>query len=465
MYKIQCMSYRNAPISFFMRFIYLLLRIISRAGIGVFYRSRLVLGRENLKFDGPAIVVSNHPSTLMDPLNAGINIRQEMFFLANYGLFKNPVSNWILTRLFCIPVKRKEDVNEGEARDNDAAFEQSFQHLEKNGVLFIAAEGVSWMNRYVRPFKTGTARIALGAERRNHWQLGVQIIPVGISYDAPRLFRSRTTVEYGAPIDPKPWSEAYLKDPEKTVEDFTALIQSKVAELTLNSGSEAGDVFVDQTEIMLRNSPSGLSKTEAYLSLKAFLVKNMDNAQLKTKVAGYFTAIEKAGLTDAGLFRSQSPPFSVHRAPSTVNREPSTVNRPPSTVNRAPSLLLLTPFFLLGYGFWFLPCWLPWLLCKRLNLYPGYDSNVKMLAGLFTFPLALWGGWKVAFCLLGSSLWAWVAIAWLVCCGYLAEVFMDIAKSWREGRAAGAFQKKNPVAWKTLSEKRDEILRIMLTGK
>lgn len=452
------MAYRNAPISFFMRFIYLLLRIISRAGIAVFYRSRLVLGRENLKFDGPAIVVSNHPSTLMDPLNAGINIRQEMFFLANYGLFKNPVSNWILTRLFCIPVKRKEDVNEGEARDNDAAFEQSYQHLEKYGVLFIAAEGVSWMNRYVRPFKTGTARIAFGAERRNNWQLGVKIIPIGISYDAPRLFRSTTTVAYGAPIDPKPWAKAYLKDPEKTVEDFTALIQRKVAELTLNSGSEAGDIFVDQTEIMLRNSPAGLSKTEAYLSLKAFLVKNIDDAPLKASVADYFLALEKEGLTDAGLFRSQSPPSAVHRSPSTVNRAPS-------TVYRLPSLLLLSPFFLLGYGFWFLPCWLPWLLCKRLDLYPGYDSNVKVLTGLFTFPLALWGGWKLAFWLFESSLWAWVALGVLIGCGYLAEMFLDIAKAWQEARAARAFQKKNPAAWTTLSEKRDEILRIMLTGK
>ena len=63
------------------------------------------------------------------------------------------------------------------------------------------------------------------------------------------------------------------------MEDFTALIRNRVAALTLDSGSEAGDLFVDQTEIMLRNSPSGLSKTEAYLSLKAFLVKNIDNAQ------------------------------------------------------------------------------------------------------------------------------------------------------------------------------------------
>ena len=102
-----------------LRLIYLLLRLLSAAAVSVFYRRRTVLGREHLRFEGPAIVISNHPSTLMEPLNVGIHVRQEMFFLANYSLFKHPLSSWILTRLFCIPVKRREDVAEGEARDND----------------------------------------------------------------------------------------------------------------------------------------------------------------------------------------------------------------------------------------------------------------------------------------------------------------------------------------------------------
>lgn len=427
------MPYRNAPIHPILRLIYAWLRLTAWLGIRVFYRRRLALGREHLRFDGPAIIVCNHPSTLMDPLNVGINIRQEMFFLANYGLFKNPVSSWILTRLFCIPVKRKEDVAEGEARDNDVAFEQSFQHLEKFGVLFIAAEGASWMNRYVRPFKTGTARIAFGAERRNDWLLGVKIIPVGVSYDAPRLFRSRTTVEYGAPIDPKLWVEAFQKDPEKAVEDFTIEIRKSVASLTLNSGSEAGDEFVNQTEIMVRNSLPSLSERDQYLRLKAFLAKNIENQGLKNIVATYFTALEKARLTDAGLSKPVHPLSFI-------------------------ALLLGSPFFLLGYGFWFLPCWLPWLLCKRLKLYPGYDSNVKVLTGLFTFPLALWGGWKLAFWVFGHTLWAWAALAVLVLCGYLAEVIMDKAMAWKEGRAARMFQKKNPEAWANLNAQREIIL-------
>ncbi len=436
------MPYRNAPIHPFLRLIYAWLRLTTWLGCSVFYRRRLVLGHEHLRFDGPAIIVSNHPSTLMDPLNVGLNIRQEMFFLANYGLFKNPISSWILTRLFCIPVKRKEDVAEGEVRDNDAAFEASFQHLEKNGVLYIAAEGVSWMNRFVRPFKTGTARIAFGAERRNNWQLGVKIIPVGLSYDAPNLFRSRTIVEYGAAIDPRTWAEADLQDHEKAVDDFTAEIRSRVSALTLDSGNEAGDAFVNQAEIMVRNARLDFSESEAYLFLKGFLAKNIQNEGFKAKIADYFSTLQNANLTDAGVSNVQSP-FTNHQSPIT--------------------LFLLSPFFLLGYGFWFLPCYLPWLLCKRLKLYPGYDSNIKMLTGLFTFPLALWGGWELSYWLFGSKIWAWVALAVFVLCGYLAEIFIGKAKLWWEGRVARIFKKQNPQDWANLSATRTEILMAMVT--
>lgn len=439
------MAYRNAPIHPFLRFIYGFLRFTSWAGMSVFYRRRLLLGRENLQFDGPAIVVSNHPSTLMDPLNVGISIHQEMFFLANYSLFKNPVSRWILSRLFCIPVKRKEDVAEGEARDNDAAFEASFQHLEKYGILYVAAEGVSWVNRYVRPFKTGAARIAFGAEHRNHWKLGVKIIPVGLSYDAPTLFRSRVTVEYGAPIDPSPWAEANEQNHEQAVTDFTAAIENRVRVLTLDSGAAAGDSFVNQMETMVRHyhiETLGNSEAEAYYLLKSFLTKTIQNEAFKAGVADYFQSIQTAGMTDAGIAHVQGPK---------------------SEILRLFQLVLLFPFFLIGYGFWFLPCRIPWLLCKRLDLYPGYDSNVKMLAGLFTFPLALWGAWALVCWGGGSSLLAGASLAILILCGYLAELFMDQAQCFRAVAAARSFQKKNPTEWEELRRQRDQILQTIRT--
>jgi 1-acyl-sn-glycerol-3-phosphate acyltransferase len=433
------MLYRNAPIHPFLRLIYAWLRFTAWAGIRVFYRHRLILGREYTRFDGPAIIVSNHPSTLMDPLNVGLQIRQEMFFLANYSLFKHPLSNWILTRLFCIPVKRKEDVREGEERNNDAAFEASFQHLEKNGVLYIAAEGVSWMSRFVRPFKTGTARIAFGTERRNAWQLGVKIIPVGVSYNAANLFRSNVTIEYGAPIDPSVWVKADQQNHEKAVSDFTTEIEARVRALTLDAGSEAGEVFLQQMEELLRHSNiPGLHSAprEQYFFLKDFLNKNIENEPFKALVDDYFTKIKQEQLTDYGLSMRSNY----------------------ATILRPIVLLLLFPFFLLGYGFWFLPCWLPWLLCKRLKLYIGYESNVKVLSGLFTFLLALWGGWVLVFKLLGNSWLAWGALVFLIACGLLAEIFMDEFKEWREASAARSFAQKNPATWDTFQAQRQQIL-------
>jgi glycerol-3-phosphate O-acyltransferase/dihydroxyacetone phosphate acyltransferase len=403
-----------------MRLIYLLFRGLTWAGLNVFYKKRLILGRGYTRFDGPAIVVCNHPCTLMDPLNIGLQIQQEMYFLANYGLFKHPVSNWFFSRLFCIPVKRKEDVAEGEARDNEAAFEASFQHLERNGVLFIAAEGVSWMNRYVRPFKTGAARIALGAERRQDWQLGVKIIPVGLTYEDPQLFRKRVVIEYGAPIDPKPWAEAYLQNPEQAVDDLTEHLRKCVEGLILDSRQESRDVWVEQMDIIARQDlekNQGVPAPQSYFRLKEFLHKNADNESLVQQTSAYFEALKTAGLTHAGVATKKVPAWQ---------------------------LWLLWPFFLLGYAFWFLPCYLPYLLCKKMDIYPGYDSNIKMLAGLFTFPLALWGGWELVFAVTEQRGVAWLSLPVWVGLGYVAEYFMDVWGLWREVRKARAYERKHP---------------------
>ncbi|MBN8677673.1 MAG: 1-acyl-sn-glycerol-3-phosphate acyltransferase [Chitinophagales bacterium] len=417
-----------SSIPFYMRLVYAFFRGLTWLGLSVFYRKRVVLGREHARFKGPAIVVCNHPCTLMDPLNAGLHISEEMFFLANYGLFKHPVSAWFFSRLFCIPVKRREDVAEGEARDNEAAFEASFKHLERKGVLFIAAEGVSWMNRYVRPFKTGAARIALGAERRSEWQSGVKIIPVGLSYEAPRLFRKRVVIAFGPPIDPLPWAEAYAQNPEQAVDELTETLRSRVADLTLDSGQESKDAWVDQMEMIARQElekTQGMSAGQAHLRLKSTILAHRNDETLIRQTALYSEALQQSGLTHAGV------------ATPKVSAWP---------------LLLLWPFWLLGYVFWFLPCYLPLLLCRKMNIYPGYDSNIKMLAGLITFPLALWGGWELVFALSGMKWLAWLSVPVWISLGYVAEYVMDVFTLWQASRKARHFRQSQPEAWQELMQ-------------
>jgi 1-acyl-sn-glycerol-3-phosphate acyltransferase len=127
---------------------------------------------------------------MLDPLNAAEEIQTEVFFLANAGLFKNPVAGWILRKLYCIPIQRYEDTG-GKPLNNKASFEQAIRHLAQGGCLYIAPEGTSYVNRRLRKLKTGTARIAFATESSHDFQLGLCILPVGLNYSDPTQFRSQ----------------------------------------------------------------------------------------------------------------------------------------------------------------------------------------------------------------------------------------------------------------------------------
>ncbi len=433
------MAYRNAPLSLISRLIYLLLRSLAWLGVAVFYRKRLLLGRENLRFDGPAIVIVNHPNTLLDVLVPGIHIHQEMFFLANYGLFKNPVTNWLFRKLFCIPVKRREDVTEGEARDLDETFEQCYQHLERQGLLFIAVEGTSWMNRFVREIKTGAARISFGAESRNQWKLDLKIVPIGLSYHAPNLFRSDAVVQVGTPVWPRDWAAAWQDDPEAAVDDLTLFLENQLKALSIHTRDEAGEQFIGRLETIAQNTEPLPQRADFFRS-QQLVQEHLDDLALRDSTDRYFKQLDEFAVSDAGVAAAAAPgsTWIIFRN----------------------ALLLLAglPFFLAGYAFWFLPCFLPWLLNKRMNLYIGYSSAVKTLAGLITFPLALWGAYRLGKLAFHESWLALVVPVAAIFLGLLTERWLKVATRFRDHWKARAFARKRVNEFSNLVQQRSGIL-------
>jgi 1-acyl-sn-glycerol-3-phosphate acyltransferase len=435
------LAYRNIRLNFIQRFLYFLLRVVSWTGFRVFYRKRLVLHRKNLRFDGPAIVICNHPSTLTDVLNVGIPIRQEMFFLANYSLFKTPLTNWLFTRLFCIPIKRKEDMAEGETRNNEQAFRQSFHHLEQYGVLFIAPEGVSWTNRFVRPFKTGTARIACGVESENVWKLDLKIIPVGLSYSDSQKFRSEVVVQAGDPIYPREWKAQWERDPEAAYDDLTAALETRVKELTIHCRDEAGEQLIARLEIMLQNEVT-LSQEESFYRSQRLTHTCLDNTHLHELVNQYFKDLSDNGLADQGMASADSG------------------NVQAQFVRDGFRMALGFPFFLLGYACWFLPCYLPALLAKKLNLYLGYHSTVKILAGMIVFPIYFTAVFKLIRYSSGDHLLAWTVLCVIILLGFATERFMDVRNRFRNTQRAMKWALKNQDTFQKLTQLRRKILAI-----
>jgi glycerol-3-phosphate O-acyltransferase / dihydroxyacetone phosphate acyltransferase len=354
-----------------LRPLYYFFRLTLAMTLQVYFRRYAVFGRTYTRqVKGPTIVVSNHPNTLMDVLVVAIPLPRIVFFLANYGLFKHPVSRAILTKLWCIPIKRKEDVPEGEVRNNDVYFEQCYLHFERGGVLYIAPEGQSWMNRFVRPLKTGTARIGFGAEQRNNFQLNLKILPVGVAYSAPNHFRSDAYVNFGAPIYFRDWKDAYEKDPEQACEGLTAHLSNTLQQLSIHTVDEAGESIHRQMETLLLNTNRRGAAAD-FEQLQHAAQQGLQSPELRTRIPLYFEQLAQHGLQDIGIAGVQKGFLA--------------------TFLMVFVLTVGAPLFVAGWITWAIPSVLPWLMSRWLKLYIGYTSTVRVVTGyFFTFPLAIW---------------------------------------------------------------------------
>lgn len=97
-----------------------------------------------------------------------------------------------------------------------------------------------------------------------------------------------------------------------------------------------------------------------------------------------------------------------------------------------------------------------------MKLYIGYDSNVKILAGLFTFPLAMWGMFRI------FRLWFEAPGAWtgLLCCallGLFAERYMDVLRRFQARQKAAVKAAKDPAGFSALVNMRAAILAKLQT--
>lgn len=174
------------------------LRATVKAAVKLFYGRVEVTGLEHLDSTVPTILACNHPNSIVDPLLLGTFEPRQVAFCARDGLFKIPVFGSVLRSVGAIPIRRRTD-HGGATADNDGAFSACHEVLLGGGVMAIFPEGKTHGRLRIEPLKTGTARIALGAESVRPG-LGVRIVPVGITYLVRHAFRSDVHVAFGPAI-------------------------------------------------------------------------------------------------------------------------------------------------------------------------------------------------------------------------------------------------------------------------
>ncbi len=223
--------------------LYRINRNIVRLGMRAYFKEIEVVGRSRAPTGGPIIFASNHPHSITDSLVLGLAADRMLHFVAHSGLFRNRLQAWFMRNSGVIPVYRPKDV-EGSSDKNLTMFSACYEILDEGGAIGIFPEGTSAEERRVQKLKTGTARIALGAEESAGWNLGLTLVPVGLNFESCSRFRSRVLVKFGEPIVPAQWRSQYEEDPTETVNRLTDLLQERLRREVVNVEQSEYETFV-----------------------------------------------------------------------------------------------------------------------------------------------------------------------------------------------------------------------------
>lgn len=226
---------------------------VTRAATAGFFRSVEVVGDEPPT--GPTILAASHLYGFVDPVVLISRIGHLPRFLAKATLWSNPAAKVALGFARVIPVHRAAD---GATDANVTMFADAVGALERHGTLAVFAEGTTHDDPTIRPIRTGVARIALQAAGSG--VEGVQVVPVGISYEDKVALRGRVLIHYGEPIgvpaDPSLLGPDGAPDHDK-VRMFTDHLQSRIQDLTPHFDStEESLALTAAAEMTRRSSPA-----------------------------------------------------------------------------------------------------------------------------------------------------------------------------------------------------------------
>jgi glycerol-3-phosphate O-acyltransferase / dihydroxyacetone phosphate acyltransferase len=421
-----------------------LLRWLALALVRLYYPRRQVLGTEHLPADGPVVLVANHPNGLLDPLVLRLVAGRSVRFLAKSTFWNSGPGRLAMDSFESIPVYRSQDVPAGatgEAASRGDRNEQSFitcrQTLAAGGWLALFPEGTSHSDPQLRPLKTGAARIALSAAAGQGegaaGPLPVQVVPVGLSYEAKAIFRSGLLLVLGRPLEAGALVDAFRRDERAAVEAFTDEVRRALDAVVLQAETTdllegvarvaswtAADAKTAADPAVLRARARAL--LAAYRSLRARDPQRLE--RIVQAARDYARVLEHLGVRD---------PWALE-----VERV-----RPARALLAVLKLAATAPLALAGAALGYLPYRLAGRLAPRFTGESDVLGTVKLMAGALFVGLA-WIAEVAAAGLLGGAPAAGAVAVLAPLGGYAALRFAELVADVREAAASSWLRQARP---------------------
>ena len=436
---------------------------LARLLLRVFFGRIEVIGEGRVPRGRPLLYVANHNNGLVDPLLVMAFLPGRPRFLAKDTLWKNPVLRPFLALGRVIPVYRPQDAapkpaGEQAQRTTASANEESFRRcrgvLAAGGAVALFPEGKSHSEPALAELKTGAARILLGLPAAT--RPSVAVVPVGLLYDAPGMFRSRVLMVVGEPLAGGALGLEGGPGDAEAVRRVTAAIAGGLEEVTLSYGSwEEARRLARVADLWLQPDPElpvQPSLAERFAARRRVLERYRELAAtrperlvpLAAAVTSYDERLSAHGMRDEQV-------GAEYPLPSVLG----------FVLESIWLLLIRLPLALVGIALDYLPyriCgWLGALTARE----PDQPASYKLFGGIVLFPLfwaaeAAYAGWR----------WGWLAaLAVLVLAplgGWAAVRFRDRLRFLRNEARAFVVLERPGSAGDELRRHRAEVRRELL---
>ncbi|WP_045689223.1 hypothetical protein [Hymenobacter sp. AT01-02] len=310
--------------------------------------------------------------------------------------------------------------------------------------------------RRLRPLKTGAARIALGAEARHNFQLGLHILPLGINYFDPQRFRSDVLLNLAEPIRVAEYAAAYQQSPEAAADALTEEIQRRMESRLVITRTDEEDELVTQVE---RTFGQHLIQDD-----EETLYDNFQLSRTLLQAVQYFE-LHDAGRLSAIQEKLRAYQQELHRLRLTdeaLETPPAGGSRTRRGVVAALKLVLGAPLYAYGAINNYLPYIVPSVVAKRATDDMAFVAPVMLVTGMLTFTL----GYALQTYLVHHFIthdWRWTTLYFisLPLSGFYAlSYWSNLAQRLRRLRVLRLFRRERPVLESVLRQ-RTELIRLL----